>query len=459
MPIRLRVSAAFTLALAIAFALGSWLLVSQVGTDVFNSVDSGLALQLSQSSRLLHTRAGPGIAAIGTALPAEYAVQLIDGTGRVRAASADAGPVPLLTPFQQRQARLHPITLNTTIDGDPGRLMSGPLAGRSGWIAVAAVSLESANSTISTVVSRLAIGGAVFILVAAVGAYLLARAALAPAERLRREAAALSEHDPAGRLPVPRTRDEISALARTINDLLGRLHRALARQRALVADASHELRTPLAVLQAELELASKPGRDREQLAAAIASAAEEAAWLSRVTDDLLMLARSDEEELRARPEITDVGALLDRIAQHAEPRCEDAGVACEVSAPPGLRAAADPNQLRRALENLLDNALRFAPAGSTIRLVTWASDSDLAIRVQDEGPGFPPDYLQHAFERFTRPDTGRARTAGGAGLGLAIVQAVARAHGGTATAVNSPGGGAEVQIDLPGAVRSDPAAS
>jgi two-component system OmpR family sensor kinase len=450
MPIRLRVSAAFTLALAIAFALGSWLLVSQVSAVVFQAVDTGLALQLSQADRLLPVTAGS--ARGGNLLPSDYMVQLIDTGGRVRATSPDTSRVPLLTPAQQGQARLHVIRLNTTIDGDPSRLMGEPLAARRGWVAVAAISTESADSTVSAVVSRLAVGGTIFIVVAAIGAYLLARAALAPAERMRREAAALSEHDPAGRLPVPSTRDEISALARTINDLLGRLQQALARQRALVADASHELRTPLAVLRAELELAAKPGRSREQLAEAVASAADEAARLNRVTDDLLLLARSDEDQLRARREITDVSALLRQSVERAAARCVDAGVSCVVDAPSSLDAAADPHQLRRAIDNLVDNTLRYAPSGSTIRVAALASGADLLIRVSDDGPGFPRDYLPHAFERFTRPDTGRARSAGGAGLGLAIVSAVARAHGGFATARNGPAGGAEVQLDLPGAL-------
>ncbi len=214
--------------------------------------------------------------------------------------------------------------MTTTIDGDAERVMAEPVRARPGWIAVAGASLEAADGTVSALVTRLAIGGSIFVLICGGGAYLLARAALAPAERLRREAAALSEQDPAARLPVPRTRDEIAALAGTMNDLLARLHGALARQRSFVADASHELRTPFAVLSGELELAARPGRTRAELADAVASAADEAARLSRITDDLLTLASSDERQLTIRAEPTDLARLLARSADQAARRAADA---------------------------------------------------------------------------------------------------------------------------------------
>jgi two-component system, OmpR family, sensor kinase len=328
--------------------------------------------------------------------------------------------------------------------------MAEPVRGQPGWVAVAAVSLEAANGTVSALVIRLAVGGSILVVAGGIGAYLLARAALAPAERLRREAAALSEQDPAARLPVPATRDEIAALAGTMNDLLGRLHTALARQRSLVADASHELRTPFAVLSAELELAARPGRSRADLAEAVANAAEETARLSRITDDLLMLASSDERQLAIRPEPADIGELLASSSEQARRRVVDDGIILRLGVPPGLTARVDPDRIRQAADNLIDNALRFAPPGTEVNISAAAAGSDLTITVADSGPGFPDSFLPHAFERFSRPDDGRARGDGGAGLGLAIVDAIARAHGGTATAGNRPAGGAIVQLLLPG---------
>jgi signal transduction histidine kinase len=447
--IRLRVAVVFALALAIAFALGSWLLVSQVSTVVLNSVDTALTAQLGQAGRLAPNSGSAGSPA--QLAPGDYLIQLIDPSGRVAAAGPDAGDVSLLTPALHRTAQHGRVVVTRTIDGEAERVMAGPLPARPGWVAAAAVSLESADATTSALVTRLAIGGSIFVVLAGAGAYLLARAALAPADRLRREAAALSARDPAARLAVPKTRDEIAALARTMNELLGRLQMALARQRSFVSDASHELRTPFAVLQGELELAARPGRSRDELAEAVASARDEAARLSRITDDLLLLARSDESQLVARAGKADLGALLGRSADLARHRAASQGVIVQVRCPPGLTAHVDAGLIRQAVDNLLDNALRFAPAGSQVDLIAAASGAGVTIAVADTGAGFPADFLPHAFERFRRPDDGRSRAAGGAGLGLAIVAAIAGAHGGTASARNRPGGGAEVTLQLPDA--------
>ncbi len=327
-----------------------------------------------------------------------------------------------------------------------------------GWLFARGISVSGGESqdvyeaTLSQIARELAIGGVVFVAIAALGAYWLARAALSPVERLRRQVAAVSGRDDGSAVEVPGTRDEIAALAGTMNELLGRLQGALARQRAFVADASHELRTPLAVLRGELELAARPGRGRDELAAAVRSAAAEAERLSRLTDDLLLLARNDEDQLSLRLETTDIGKMLARSAGIAASRLAAAGVSCRIEAQDGMLAAVDGDRIRQAVDNLLDNALRFAPRGSAIVLSATADGCDLGIQVRDDGPGFPPGFLPHAFERFRRPDTSRSRDDGGAGLGLAIVRAIVAAHGGTATAANRPGSGAMVSLRFPGVI-------
>jgi signal transduction histidine kinase len=454
-PIRLRLAAAFALAAAALFALGGWLFAAGLFSAQLKTLDSQLTAQLAQAGRYLP--AGSGQTA--SALPAgDYLIQVIDASGRVRGAGGEAGTAPLLTGDQLRRARRGLISLTRTVDEENARIVAAPLGGHPGWTAVAATSLEAYESTQSEVTRELAVGGAVFTAVAGLGAYGLARAALSPVERLRRQVAAVSEHGgapgPGGAsVEVPSTRDEIAALAGTMNDLLARLHRALARQRAFVADASHELRNPLAVLQGELELAARPGRGPAELAAAVRGAHAEAVRLARLTDDLLLLARSDEDRLSLRLERADIGALLARSAERAASRLAAAGVTIRIEAAPGTYARVDADRIRQAADNLVSNALRFAPRGSVIVLAARVTGTSLDIEVSDEGPGFPAGFLPHAFERFARPDGGRARGDGGAGLGLAIVQAIAAAHGGTASAANNPGRGAVVGLHLPGAAR------
>src|SRR5262249_3990642 len=199
---------------------------------------------------------------------------------------------------------------------------------------------------------------------------------------------------------------------------------------------------PFAVLRGELELAGRPGRSKEELSAAVASATAETDRLTRLTDDLLLLAKGDEDKLSLQLERTDIAPLLARRAERARSRAAAAGVTCQVSAVPDLRAVVDAGRIRQAVDNLVDNALRFAPPGSQVLISAEVAGPSLVIEVCDAGPGFPPEFLPHAFERFRRPDQGRARSAGAAALGLAIVQAIAVAHGGRSVARDRAYGGA-----------------
>ena len=445
MSIKLRVAIAFTLALAAAFALGSWLFVSHLNAQLFTALDKTVIAQLASYQTADDLESAAPISA-----PRNSLVQVISPSGRVLGHSAEAGTAPLLNPNQVRRARSTGLT--KAIGDEQFRFHAAPIR-ETGAIAVVGVSIEGqVSAPLRAQTEALVIGGAIFVLIGGIGAYWFGAAALRPVERLRREVAALSASDSAKGIQVPRTRDELASLAGTMNDLLARLHDALARQREFVADASHELRTPLAILGAELELAGRPGRSPGALAEAVANAEDEVARLTRLTNDLLTLARSEEGKLPVQSAKTRITDLLERSVEGAARPAAAADVACVVEAAPDLVAFVDADRIRQAVDNLIDNSLRFAPAGTRITVTARTEDSTLLIEVADRGPGFPADYLPHVFERFRRPDGSRSRSDGGAGLGLAIVAAVAAAHGGTATACNQPGGGAIVALELPDAV-------
>jgi signal transduction histidine kinase len=263
---------------------------------------------------------------------------------------------------------------------------------------------------------------------------------------MRRRAAAVSPGRDWQRLPVTRSRDEVARLGTTLNEMLDRLEAAFARERAFAADASHELRTPLGILRAELELALREGRSPEELRAALASAAEETDRLIRLAEDLLVLARLDEGRLPLRREAIDAGELLGAVAQRF------GGDGRRVTAAPadGLRVDADRARVEQALGNMVDNALRHG--GGEVALAAVLSDGRVELHVTDHGPGFGDGFAARAFERFARADA--ARAGGGAGLGLSIVEAIARSHGGAARAADRDGGGADVWIELPRVSRS-----
>jgi two-component system, OmpR family, sensor kinase len=280
--------------------------------------------------------------------------------------------------------------------------------------------------TLMLVVGPLALG------LAAIAGYRLAGAALRPVEAMRMRAEEISAETTGERLPVPESRDEIQRLGTTLNEMLDRLEAGLQRERRFVADASHELRTPLSLLRTELELALRRPRTPEELEAALRSVAEEVDRLVRLAEGLLLLVTAEEASIQ--PERIRVRELLDGVAR----RFGNHG-AVEVEETLG-EVEADRIRLEAALGNLVENAFRHGEP--PVRLEASREGDYAVFRVADAGPGFPPDFLEHAFERFARADA--ARTERGAGLGLAIVAAVARSHGGRAFA-----SGSTVTIVLP----------
>jgi two-component system, OmpR family, sensor kinase len=310
---------------------------------------------------------------------------------------------------------------------------------------VVGASLEDREEALDGLLAQLLLIGPLALLLTSVGGYFLAGAALRPVEAMRRQATEISSERAGDRLPVPPADDEIRRLGLTLNELLGRLEAGLARERRFVADASHELRTPLASLRAELELARRRPRSAEELQDAVRSAAEEVERLVRLAEDLLVLTRADEGRLPLALDPLTVRELLDAVAGRFDTRAREVGRRIEVEAPVDAVTTADRLRLEQALGNLVDNALRHG--GGTVRLAGGVENGNAELRVSDEGAGFPPDFLPHAFERFSRVDV--ARSGGGTGLGLAIVDAIVRAHGGSAAAANGRGGGAEVTISIP----------
>jgi two-component system, OmpR family, sensor kinase len=304
-------------------------------------------------------------------------------------------------------------------------------------------SLQDRRDELLQLAATLGIGGIIALLVIACAGWLLAGAILRPVEAMQREAEAITSSDLGRRLSLPPADDEISRLGQTLNSMLDRIEASFVRERRFVDNASHELRTPVTILKAELDLALSRARTSEELETALRSAAKETDHLARLAEDLLVLSRANDGELAVHRSEVELPALITEVVRHFEPRAAESNVRIEVGATPDT-AFVDPVRLRQALDDLLDNAVRHTSAGGTVRLSAEHAGSYVRVRVEDSGAGFPAAFLPHAFEPFTRS----AANEKGAGLGLAIVRAIAEAHGGTADVSNGDDGGAVVTMAL-----------
>jgi signal transduction histidine kinase len=310
---------------------------------------------------------------------------------------------------------------------------------------VAQQSLDEVTATVDNVTTVMYVGVPLLVLLVAFAVWYFAGRALRPVELIRAEAAAITGSTMYRRVPEPDTDDEVGRLARTMNAMLDRLETASRRQRQFVSDASHELRSPLASIRANLEVALR-NSDRADWPAVAQRALAEDRRMEDTVSELLELARLDEsqgaEPLASLPEVD-----LDELVLDATLPDHDVPIdATRVSAG---RIHGRREQLARLIRNLLDNASRHARTSVEVSLQTNAGAVELTV--DDDGPGIDPDDRERVFERFTRLDDGRARDAGGLGIGLAIVKAIAEQHGGTVTIDTAPIGGARFLVRFPAA--------
>ncbi|MFE5707344.1 sensor histidine kinase [Rhodococcus koreensis] len=374
------------------------------------------------------------------------AIQILDNQGKVVAASAGAASPVLASPLPPGEsADLGNIDFGHERDywvaahGTPSP--NGPVT------VVTGAAREPVEGVLATVAVLLAIGAPIVIGFVAAATYRLIGAALRPVERIRARVAAISTAQLDERVPVPAARDEIADLAITMNSMLTRLETGHHAQQRFVSDASHELRSPLATITAALELAhTRP----ELIDTALVddSLLPEARRMHSLLEDLLLLARADEDTLTHIRVDVDIDDLI--LAERARLRSLPA-VAVTATVEP-VRVAGDPQQLTRLVRNLVDNAARHAH--TRITLACHRREKNAVIEVTDDGPGIAPADRTRIFERFVRLDTPRTRASGGSGLGLAIAAEIVAAHHGSIHLRAREGGGAHFVVTLP--VGADP---
>jgi two-component system OmpR family sensor kinase len=451
LPIRWRLTFVFAGVMAVLLAGLIAFVYFHFRSDLDYNIDGSLNARAQEVASLVRNEnAADTRGALGT-IPdqGDNFVQVLDDAGRVLGASPGHASPPLLTAAEIRAAERSPQLIGR---GNRYRLYAMPVQGGQ-RIVVAGVSLATRDAALDKLDDSLWIGVPVALVLASIAAYFLAAAALAPVERMRARAALISTDEISTRLPLPEANDEIQALGRTLNAMLDRLEQGLNHERQFVANASHELRMPLAVLKAELEVALREHGGERPLRAAMHSAIEEADRIVKLAEDLLLLARAHDGTLPLALERLVVAELLDELGERFAPIVAESGrqlVVDRLDLPAEACILADPDRIRQAISNLIDNSLRYGDGLVTIS--ARQTGGRVELHVLDRGHGFGADLAGRAFDRFSRADVARGR--GGVGLGLAIVRTIAQAHGGDASACDLPQGGADVWLALPIAERA-----
>jgi signal transduction histidine kinase len=418
--VRVRTTVVATLVVGIALVVGGLLLVRLLHSSLVDNVQTAAELRARDVAASLE--GGAARSTLTVAGEEKSLIQVLDRTGTVVASSdnvAGEPPVAHLAAVDARTIERLPIS-----DHDPYRVVARQTKDHQFTVLVAQ-SLGPADSS-TALVGRVLFAGIPILLVLVAGTtWMVAGRALRPVERIRAQVAAISAQELDRRVPEPTGEDEIARLARTMNAMLDRLERSQDRQRRFVSDASHELRSPIATIQHQLEvaLAHPEGFTVNELANELLP---EDRRMAHVVEDLLLLARADEDILRVGRRPVDLDDLLLTEAGRLRQRGK---VSVDTAAISAGRVLGDRAQLARLVRNLVDNAERHA--ASTVSLGLETSSNTVRMTVADDGAGVPAAERERIFERFTRLDDARARDSGGAGLGLAIVAEVARAHGGS----------------------------
>ena len=379
--------------------------------------------------------------------------RLLDPEGRPHTSGSPprGDALPLSGPARARALRGES-TLETVAGpgAEPLRVFTMPIVrdGRVADIVQVGTSVRRAEAVLDRYLQTLLVLIPLGVGLAALGGAVIARIALRPVDEMTRTARRITAEDLSRRVERPGTGDEMERLAETLNGMLARLEAAFTQTRRFAADAAHELRTPLAALRGGIEVALRAERTPEEYRRVLASSLEEVERLIRLAEDLLLLSRSS-----AGPDVTrapvDLEPLLLDVFDVGARLGQAAGVSVRTDTMAPATVRGDATALRRALLNLVENAIKYTPPGGKVELGLTTGDGMAVVTVSDTGIGLDPADTDRIFEPFVRLDAARARGTGGAGLGLAIARSIAVAHGGMLAAESRPGAGSRFVLRLP----------
>ena len=450
MSIRVRLTAWYALTLALALVVVAFVLVlifrgtmeRQLDADL-SSRAAAIVSSLQADEPLTLQQQGGDLPVIATG---GELIVLYDAAGKVTDASARPSWLGAnVSAFATASTTQRTDTL--TVGSDHLRMLALPIVdtGRRIGTAVVMSSLAPLDAAQRQLIAILLITLPIAVLGAALGGYVLARRALAPVEQLRSAAEEYGAHELSRRLlPRQMRDDELGRLARTLDAMLDRVAAAVEQQRRFTGDASHELRTPIATVLAEASLALERTRTSPEYEATMKRIQSEAVRMGRLVDGLLVLARADEPQAGHTARV-DLSAVVRGAVDRAARRLDGRSMAIDHRIEPGVMVVGDATGLERVVENLVENALRYAPVGTSVEVTARAGEM-ARVTVVDHGPGIRADERPRIFDRFHRAPDARGN---GAGLGLAIAHSVVVAHGGHIAVEETPGGGATFVVELP----------
>ncbi|MBC7879493.1 MAG: heavy metal sensor histidine kinase [Anaerolineales bacterium] len=454
-PIRARLTLWYLLLMLVTFIMIAIYLLTRFQNSLKSTIDTSLQITVSKTIAALdvadfietgkltfdHVRQTQVTAATG------FAMRVLSAQGAVWDNYGSAQSVP-----QWGAVELGYSTQTGGSNNEEWRIYSEPifdLNGQTiGWVQ-AAQSLNSVSMTLQELRNQLLLGIPLLLLFAGIGGYVLSNRALQPIQEITNTAQEITANDLSKRLDYQGAMDEVGRLAQTFDQMLERLQSSFERERRFTSDAAHELRTPLTVLKGQIDVTLSRPRNSVEYENKLRELSVQVDRLIRLSNALLFLSRSSQDQISFQPALVNLRELLDVLIEQLQPLAEEKELKLSTQISNEVFVYGDHDHLIRLFMNLLENALKYTPSNGEITVSAMKEDDAIQISVHNTGPGISAEHLPHLFERFYRVDEDRSSQTGGSGLGLAIAHEIVNRHGGKIEAQSSPGQGVTISVRLP----------
>ena len=454
-PIRARLTLWYLLLMLVTFIMIAIYLLTRFQISLKSTIDTALQITVSKTIAALdaadfietgkltfdHVRQTQVTAATG------FAMRVLSAQGAVWDTYGSAQSVQ-----QWGAVELGYSTQTGGSNNEEWRVYSEPifdLNGQTiGWVQ-AAQSLNSVSMTLQELRNQLFLGIPLLLLFAGVGGYILSNRALQPIEKITNTAREITAKDLSKRLDYRGAMDEVGRLAQTFDQMLTRLQSSFERERRFTADAAHELRTPLTVLKGQIDVTLSRPRNSVEYENKLRELSVQVDRLIRLSNALLFLSRSSQDQIPFQPSLVNLRELLDVLIEQLQPLAEEKELKLIVQISNEAVVYGDHDHLIRLFINLLENALKYTPPNGEVTVTAMKESDEIQIAVHNTGPGISQEHLPHLFERFYRVDEDRSSQTGGSGLGLAIAHEIVNRHGGEIEAQSSPNQGVTISVRLP----------